>query len=292
MDDIRRLPLSDGVTLTYRRWRASARGSRHTLVLLHGLASNRTRWDEFSEHTGLRRDWDILCPDLRGHGDSPTQGKISLEIWCDDLLRLLNAEGVDRIVIAGHSLGAQVAHRFTCHHPARTAGLILLDPLHRPALRGKLRWAVWLTPLLRGTAAVMRWLRFGLRQPRPLRNLRALDTATRTALAHRGTPGDIVRYYTSPLTDLKYFPVAHYLQELAEVVRPLPPPACVRVPVLALLSQGVTFTDPVRMRAWIGQFAAVTRQTVDAWHWPLTERPAEVRAAMEDFCNRIARQRA
>jgi pimeloyl-ACP methyl ester carboxylesterase len=292
MDDICRLPLPDGVTLTYRRWRAPPRNRRQTLVLLHGLASNRTRWGEFSDHTGLKRDWDILCPDLRGHGESPTTGKIGLEIWCDDLLRLLDAEDAGTAVFAGHSLGAQVAYRFACRYPARTAGLILLDPLHRPALRGWLRVASWLAPLLRGTAAAMRGLRLGLRQPRPLRDLQALDAATRTALAHRGAPGDIVRRYTSPLADLKYFPVAHYLQELAEIARPLPPPACIRLPVLALLSRGVTFTDPVRMRVWIGQFPAATLQAVDAWHWPLTERPAEVRAAVEDFCDRSARQRA
>lgn len=292
MDDTRRLLLPDGVTLTWRRWRAPDNPERRTLVLLHGLASNRTRWSEFTEQTALKRYWDILRPDLRGHGESPTRGKIGLEIWCDDLARLLDAEGAGRTVIAGHSLGAQVAYLFACREPARAAGLVLLDPIHRPALRGVLRWALRLAPLLRLTAALLRGLRLGLRQRRPLRDLRALDAATRKALAQSGETGDIVRHYTAPREDLKYFPLAHYLQELAEVVRPLPPPADVHAPVRVLLSKGVTFTDPESMHAWCARFPSAELQTIDAYHWPLTERPAEVRRAIEEFCKGDARQRA
>lgn len=293
MDETRRLPLSDGITLGYRRWRAPNNPGRQTLVLLHGLASNRTRWSEFVEHTSLRDGWDILCPDLRGHGESFTRTPINLEIWCDDLAKLLDAEGVQQAVLASHSLGAQVALLFAARHPARVAGLVLIDPVHRPALRGWLAWASRLAPVLRATTAFLRLLnRLGLRRRViPLRDLRALDEATRAALAQSSETSDIVRRYTSPLADLKYFPTAHYFQELVEVTRPLPPPAVIRAPVLVLLSKGVTFTDSEIMRAWIAQCPSAEMQTIEAWHWPLTERPVEVRTAIENFCNGIARQR-
>ncbi len=289
MDETCHLPLPDGVTLGYRVWRAPDNPERRTLVLLHGLASNHTRWSEFTEQTVLKRSWNILRPDLRGHGESPTRYPIGLEIWCDDLAKLLDAAGAQRAVIAGHSLGAQVALYFAVRYPARVAGLVLIDPVHRPALRGWLAWAGRLSLLLRIAAALLRRLnRFGLRRRHiPLRDLRALDVATRAALAQSGERGDIVRRYTSPLADLKYFPTAHYLQELVEVTRTLPPPAAVRAPVLVLLSRGVTFTDPAVMRAWIARFPSAETQTIDAWHWPLTERPAEVREAIEHFCARV-----
>ncbi len=294
MDETRRLPLPNGVTLTYRRWRAPDNPKHQTLVLLHGLASNRTRWSEFIERTALRDHWDILCPDLRGHGESFTRDPVGLEIWCDDLVTLLDAEGVQQAVIAGHSLGAQVALLFAARHPARVAGLVLIDPVHQPALRGWLALVRRLAPLLRAVAALLRGLnRLGLRRRRlPLRDLRALDETTRAALAQSGETGDIVRRYTSPLADLKYFPTAHYLQELVEVTRALPPPADIRAPVQVLLSKGVTFTDPEIMRAWIAQFPSAETQTIEAWHWPLTERPAEVREAIEKCCGSVARQRA
>jgi pimeloyl-ACP methyl ester carboxylesterase len=60
------------------------------VLLLHGLASNLTRWSEFVERTTLSDDRDLIRVDLRGHGDSPTRGPISLESWSVDLLALLD----------------------------------------------------------------------------------------------------------------------------------------------------------------------------------------------------------
>lgn len=293
MDQTCHLPLPDGVTLSYRRWRAPNNPQRHTLVLLHGLASNHTRWSEFTEQTALRNHWNILRPDLRGHGESPTQGKINLEIWCDDLLHLLDTEGVERAVIAGHSLGAQVAFLFAARYPARVAGLVQLDPAHRPALRGWLSLARRLTPLLRFGVSMTRLLnRLGLgRRCFPLRDLRALDETTRASLSRSSDVREIVRRYTAPWKDLQYFLLAHYLQELVEVTRPLPPPADVRAPALMLLSRGVTFTDTAMMRVWASNFPSGQVQTIDAHHWPLTERPVEVRLAIEEFCAQVALHR-
>lgn len=293
MDQACRLPLPGDVTLSYRRWRAVHNPQRRTLVLLHGLASNHTRWAEFTEQTALRENWNILRPDLRGHGESPARGKINLEIWCDDLLRLFDAEGADRAVIAGHSLGAQVACRFAARYPARVTGLVLVDPAHRPALRGWLSLARRLTWLLRLAIGILRLLnRLGLGQRHfPLRDLRALDETTRAALRASGDPREIVRRYTAPWKDLQYFPLAHYLQELVEVTRPVPPPADVRAPALVLLSNGVTFTDAATMRTWALNFPSGQVQTIDAHHWPLTERPVEVRLAIEEFCAHVALHR-
>jgi pimeloyl-ACP methyl ester carboxylesterase len=294
MDEACRLPLPDGATLSYRRWCAPTNPECRALVLLHGLASNHTRWAEFVEQTALKQNWNILRPDLRGHGESPTHGEINLEVWCDDLLRLLDAEGVNQAVIAGHSLGAQVACLFATRYPARVAGLVLVDPVYRPALRGWLNLARRLTHLLRLGVSMTRLLnRLGLgRRYFPLRDLRALDEATRAALNTSCDTREIVHRYTAPWKDLQYFPLAHYLQELVEVTRPLPPPADVRMPVLVLLSSGVTFTDTVTMRAWASNFPSGQVQTVDAHHWPLTERPVDVRLAIERFSQECASQRA
>lgn len=294
MDEACRLPLPDGVTLSYRRWHAPGNPGHRTLVLLHGLASNHTRWSEFAEQTALKESWSILRPDLRGHGESPTRGNIGLEIWCDDLVKLLDAEGASQAVIAGHSLGAQVACVFAARYPARVAGLVLLDPAHRPALRGWLNLARRLAHLLRFVTGLVRLLnRLGLgRRHFPLRDLRALDETTRAALATSNDPQEIVHRYTAPWEDLRYFPLAHYLQELVEVTRPLPPPASVRVPVLVLFSNGVTFTDAAAMRDWVSGFPSARVQAIEAYHWPLTERPVDVRLAIEGFLGEFVSQRA
>jgi pimeloyl-ACP methyl ester carboxylesterase len=277
----RTLDRGGGVVLRYRLL-ASAQRARPVVVLLHGLSSNLTRWSEFVEHTALREQWDILRMDMRGHGNAPWRGPLSMEDWCEDLRAVLDAEGRDRAVIVGHSLGAHVAVHFAARHPQRTRALVLIDPLPREAVRGKARWLLRFTPLLRlAAAAIVALNRLGLRRWRlPPRDLRVLDERTRAAIAAAGNPELIVKHYTSPLADLRHFPTANYLQEIAELLRPMPL-AEVVAPTLVLLSRGVTFTEPQAARAVLARF---TIEEVPAFHWPLTEKPAEVRAAIERFC--------
>ncbi len=283
----RRQRLADGTTLAYRLWPAAQpSGPRRVLVLLHGVASNLTRWSEFVEQTRLKASWDLLRLDLRGHGGSFTRGPIGLEIWCEDLRALLEAEGYARAVIVGHSLGAQIALHFAHRYPARAAGLVLIDPLLRPALRGAAAWIARLAPALRVLVTLIRaFNRLGLRRRHiPARDLRRLDESVRAALLSSGREREFVARYTSARADLRYFPTAHYLQELIEVTRPTPPLSTLAMPVLALLSRAATFTDPARMRAALAAIPAIEIVAIDAFHWPLTERPEAVRTAIERWC--------
>ena len=64
-----------------------------TLVLLHGVASNSTRWAEFRETTRLEH-WDIATPDLRGNASAAApRTPLGMEVWCADIAALLDARG-------------------------------------------------------------------------------------------------------------------------------------------------------------------------------------------------------
>lgn len=167
----------DGSALAYRISRARSGAPAGMLLLLHGLASNLTRWTEFVEQTTLRPTWDIVRVDLRGHGGSFTRGPIGIEHWCRDLLAVLDREGCDRALLAGHSLGANVAIGFAARHPERVGGLALIDPILPGAVRAVPRWLRSLLPLLRVLIGAIRLLnRFGLhRGELPHRDLRRLD---------------------------------------------------------------------------------------------------------------------
>lgn len=288
MDLVRTLQSPDGVALGYRLWRADG-PARGLVVLLHGMASNRTRWSEFIENTILKQSWDILCPDLRGHGTSFTRGRLDMDTWCQDLSAVLEAEGYDQALIVGHSLGAQVAVHFAARHPANVSGLVLIDPLPHEALRGSMGMARRVRPLIQGLVAVLLFLnRLGLRRRRiPIRDLRQLDEQTRTSLLQTGRKQEMIALYSSPWVDLGYFPAASFLQELLEMIRPLPLEQ-VKAPILALLSSGITYTDPEITRAVFSRHPLASTLSVDAYHWPLTESPEQVRAAIEQWCARIA----
>lgn len=285
----RTIAMRDGTLVAYRITRAAMRQPGRAVVLLHGLASNLTRWSEFVERTTLTARWDVIRVDLRGHNDSATCGRIGLEHWSDDLMEILDREGEPQAVFVGHSLGAQAALHFAGRYPQRTAGLALIDPVFRAALHGRSKWLPRLAPLFRAAAFAVRALNaLGMRRARlaPL-DLRALDQEARREMLSQPRADAFIRRYSSPLADLRHFRTAHYLQELIEMFRPLPPLESIGAPVLLLLSSGVTFADPARTRAEAARFPGVRTVTIDAHHWPLTECPTEVRQAIEEWCDSL-----
>jgi pimeloyl-ACP methyl ester carboxylesterase len=285
--DVARTLAVEGVALRYRHLRCG--GARPPLVLVHGVASNLTRWSEFVEHTTLARSWDLLRVDLRGHAGSLTRAQIGMERWGDDLAAILDAEGYRQAVLVGHSLGANLAVHFAQRHPARVAGLVLIDPVLPEALHGRARWIGRFAPLARPlVAAVLLLNQLGLHRRRlPALDLRALDEATRRKLLAAGRADALLRRYGSPFADLRFVPTATYLQDVVELVRPLPPLAAIDAPVLALLSTGITFTDLEETTLRLRALPRVEIERLDAYHWPLTEKPDAVRKAIEDWCARL-----
>jgi pimeloyl-ACP methyl ester carboxylesterase len=277
------------VRIAYRVTPASRPAGRPPVVLLHGLASNLTRWSEFVEHTRLADRHDIVRVDLRGHGESETRGAIRLEIWCDDLLALLDAEGAARAVLVGHSLGAQVALACAARAPQRVAALVLIDPVFRAALKGHWKWLARAGPLFAAAAAIVRGANaLGLRRRAiPPLDLRELDRIARAALGSPEAEAEFIRRYSSTRADLRTFRSAHYLRELVEMFRPVADPRSVAVPALVLLSTGATFAAPDAMRRMAAEFPLGEVRTIDCHHWPLTERPDEIRGMIEAWCGEL-----
>ena len=95
------------------------------LVLLHGMPSDGSTWDEVAAALAARY-W-VITPDQRGHGASARTVTYSLEQMRDDLRQFADALGLDRFVLGGHSMGGTVATLFAERYPDRLAGLILVD---------------------------------------------------------------------------------------------------------------------------------------------------------------------
>ncbi|MHB8624264.1 MAG: alpha/beta fold hydrolase [Sulfuricaulis sp.] len=286
METLRTLRTADQATLSYRLFRGTA-GPRRLIVLLHGVASNMSRWSEFVEQTTLKKNWDILQLDLRGHGQSFTRRVLGLDIWCRDLREILDAEGYEQALVIGHSLGAQVAVQFAADYPTRVRGLVLIDPVEHQALRGALRRMDRMRGAVHLLVSLIRLLNaLGLRRRHiSARNLRLLDEKTRADLLEKGKQQQMIKLYSSPWEDLKYFPAASLLQELLEISRPLPAPSLIKKPILVLLSSGITYTDPVVTHKILTENPQLEIVTIDAYHWPLTEKPVQVRAAIERWCD-------
>lgn len=278
------LRAADGTELAYWRHRVEAPGKR-VILLLHGAASNHTRWSEFVEHTRLTSSWSVLWPDLRGNGASMTRGRQGIAVWCEDLVEILDAEDFAEAVVIGHSMGAQIAVNLAHRAPERTLGLVLIDPVFQRALRGKHRAYSRHPRAVMGVAEIISWLnRLGLRRRRiPNRNLRELDEETREAMAGGEAFEVIAERYGALGPVLEHMPVANYLRQMVATTAPLPPLSEIDVPVLVLVSAGITFADSEVSRREIDRFPDHQVVTVNANHWPLTEAPDETRETVEDW---------
>lgn len=98
------------------------------LVLLHGIGSGAASWVQQLEALGATRR--VLAWDAPGYGESTPVEAASPHAadYADALRAWLDALGIDRCVLVGHSLGAIVAGRFAAAHSRRVAGLALLSP--------------------------------------------------------------------------------------------------------------------------------------------------------------------
>ena len=95
------------------------------LLLLHEGIADARMWE--ANDFGARR---VLAPDLRGYGSRPLEPGPYSDV--DDLVELLDDEGVERAVLIGCSYGGRAALELTLEHPSRVAGLVL----GAPGLRG------------------------------------------------------------------------------------------------------------------------------------------------------------
>lgn len=96
-----------------------------TVVLVHGALNDHRVWARQIQALGAR-GFAVLAPDLPGHGRSGGPALRSVEALADWLIALLDAAGVERALLAGHSMGSLVVLEAASRAPRRAAGLALL----------------------------------------------------------------------------------------------------------------------------------------------------------------------
>ena len=123
----RRVTVADGVALN-----VAVGGSGTPIVLLHGFPQTHLMWRHVA--ADLAADHTVICPDLRGYGDSdkPVEADgdtYSKRTMAADVVALARALGHDRFALAGHDHGALVAIRAGLDHPEVITHLASLDVL-------------------------------------------------------------------------------------------------------------------------------------------------------------------
>jgi pimeloyl-ACP methyl ester carboxylesterase len=117
--------VAGGRLATDRLGAGAARGAPLVLAI-HGITSTSRTW--LATARALDNRAALLAPDLRGRGRSiELPPVVGLDAHVRDMVAVLDAAGLERAVVAGHSLGAYIAARLAVRHPDRVARLVLID---------------------------------------------------------------------------------------------------------------------------------------------------------------------
>jgi len=118
--------ISQRLRLHYADW---GNAGAPPLILLHGGRDHCRNWDWVAQD--LRRDYHIIAPDLRGHGDSAwsESGDYSMAAFVYDLAQLIHQQKLAPVRIVAHSLGGNIALRYAGVFPQTVSKLVAIEGL-------------------------------------------------------------------------------------------------------------------------------------------------------------------
>jgi len=99
------------------------------LLLVHGGRDHCRNWDWVA--SALRKDWHIIAPDLRGHGDSQwsPDGNYTMAGYVYDLAQLIHQQKLAPVTIVSHSLGGNISLRYTGIYPENVRKIVAIEGL-------------------------------------------------------------------------------------------------------------------------------------------------------------------
>jgi pimeloyl-ACP methyl ester carboxylesterase len=98
---------------------------RPPLVLVHGFLGSSRNWQ--TAGTELAAQYHVMAVDLRNHGRSPHAPEMTYAAMLGDLLEWMDACGLARVTLLGHSMGGKLAMKLACDHPGRIERLVVVD---------------------------------------------------------------------------------------------------------------------------------------------------------------------
>ena len=164
-------------------WRAGGAGP--VVLLVHGIPTNHLLWHDVVP--ALVEHVQVVAVDLLGYGwsDDPGGWPVDIASQAGYLLRLLDALGLDRVVVVGHDLGGGVAQILAVTAPERVAAVAVVDGV---CFDG------WPVPLVRA----MKWAWPLLRWTPPAALPAVLAPALRTLFASSGSASAFLPRFVLP----------------------------------------------------------------------------------------------
>ena len=121
--DVHFAEIENGETIAY----VDEGSGDQTIVMVHGLGSYLPGWKNSIEE--LKESYRVIALDLPGYGKSAkTAENYSIPFFAESIVQLLEALPIDNVVLAGHSMGAQISIYTALNYPDKVNSLILSAP--------------------------------------------------------------------------------------------------------------------------------------------------------------------
>jgi pimeloyl-ACP methyl ester carboxylesterase len=245
-------------------------GDGPPLLLIAGLASDSASWGPV--WAPLAERFGLIAPDNRGCGrTTPQTAPISIEAMAQDALAVLDALGVTRAHVLGHSMGAMIAATLAAAAPERVDRLVLAGAGFAPNPRNALLFADMAALRTAGVAPEL-WFRLlfpWLFAPAFFADRGGVEEAARLSVA-----------YPYPQSDAAFAAQA----QAAAAWAPGDRLASLRAPTLALLGGADLLFAPEAARASLSAVADLSVVVLEgaghSLHW---DAPAAFAGAVSDF---------
>lgn len=234
------------------------------IVFIHGAGNDRTAWrlqTRYFAHHGRS----VLAVDLPGHGRSGGTPLTSIQALADFIPKLLDAAGVEKAALVGHSMGALTALQAAASHPDRVWALALLGvattmPVHPELLDAAHKHQH------KSMELIANW---GIGRPMQLGGMKSPGlwlTGEVLRVTERSTPGSI---------GVDMAACNDYQGALAAAEQ-------VRCPTIFVLGDGDQMTPAPKAKALADRIAGSKTVVIKGCgHMMMTERPDETLAALK-----------
>jgi len=263
-------------------------GEGPPLLLLHGYPQTHVMWHKVAPQ--LARDYTVVCPDLRGYGDSskprglPDHSNYSKRAMALDMVEVMESLGFVAFHLVGHDRGARVAHRLARDHGRRVRTLTVLDI--SPTLK------MYESTNMQFAKAYYHWFFLIQEAPLPEKMLSSVGINYILTRLGRGKSGikvfdrramaEYARCFDAHATCEDYRAAA-----TIDLVHDRKNRQKITMPVLALWGrQGVIAALFNCLQDWREVATDVRGRALPCGHFIPEERPRELVAELRRFCNR------
>jgi pimeloyl-ACP methyl ester carboxylesterase len=265
----------DGVRIAYDRFGEGVGGPK--VIFLHAFPLNRMMWTP--QLDVLRGNYDVVAPDMRGHGASEvTEGVITMERMADDVHGIVTELELGPVILVGLSMGGYVALEFARKYVGELSGLVLADTrATADSEEGRAaRYTMIEEVAANGPAAVAESLLPKLLSKRCVEEDPTVLVEVRRMIETTSAAG-----------------IAGALAGMAERPDSTPVLSTIRVPTLVIVGEEDAITPPSDAEAMAAGIAGARLERIEgAAHISNLECHARFTSVLKDFLDHVAAEKA